>query len=172
MSALELPPGLKVRYIHDRKTVPFQGTLKFDSWGGYSTVKVEPRGGRTIARIIDESMDATVAEGVARCNSKDNYNKAIGRRIALGRALKALGSTAFHASQSTEERLKVAMLRKQRVRFFYVPQGQAFLSGRHREALPLKFIDMPSGPAVRAALEDSVYRTYYLAGISDVEPID
>lgn len=51
----------------------------------------EPRGGRTIVRIFDADKNL-LAEAEARCNSKlDQYNKRLGREIALGRALKKLG---------------------------------------------------------------------------------
>jgi len=49
---------------------------------------VFPLGGTTIAEVWDG--DEIVAIGEAVCSDRDNYNKKIGRRISLGRALKQL----------------------------------------------------------------------------------
>ena len=49
----------------------------------------EPKGGGTLAEI--EFADGTTIRGYARCNPLDTYNKAIGRNIAIGRALKLAG---------------------------------------------------------------------------------
>lgn len=49
----------------------------------------KPKGGITLAEI--EFADGTITRGYARCNPLDTYNKAIGRNVAIGRALKAAG---------------------------------------------------------------------------------
>jgi hypothetical protein len=52
---------------------------------------IEPRGGSTIAQLWkvadDPKTDPPVAIGKARCSRLDNYNRAIGRAIAFGRAV-------------------------------------------------------------------------------------
>lgn len=48
-----------------------------------------PTGGKTICTLIDKGGNFVV-QGVALCNPAENYNKAIGRSIALGRARKNL----------------------------------------------------------------------------------
>jgi hypothetical protein len=48
-----------------------------------------PKGGITLAQI--EFADGRTVRGSARCNPLDTYNKAIGRNVAIGRALKAAG---------------------------------------------------------------------------------
>ena len=56
--------------------------------------EILPRGGTTIART--EKSDGTTIERQANCSVKDTYNKKLGRVIATGRLLKALGiSTKF-----------------------------------------------------------------------------
>jgi hypothetical protein len=50
--------------------------------------KIEPRGGYTYARVTDDWGDG--ADGFAVCSRKDNFNKKIGRQIAVGRAMKQL----------------------------------------------------------------------------------
>lgn len=74
----ELPEGHKVEFEHNRSISFVRGGMRF-----------EPRGGATIARILDDN-GKLVAEGTAVCSPKDNYNKSIGRQISLGRALKNL----------------------------------------------------------------------------------
>lgn len=61
--------GYKVRVLHHR--VP-------SAWGLYSA-----RGGTT--EIIIDSPSGQHFEGQAKCSEKDNYNKKLGVRIALGR---------------------------------------------------------------------------------------
>lgn len=47
-----------------------------------------PRGGRTEVEIVRDG--SIVAFGATNCSTRDNYNKAVGLQIALGRALKEL----------------------------------------------------------------------------------
>ncbi len=49
-----------------------------------------PRGGQTHVIIMGEDGETELAYGHAWCSPKDNYNKKIGRTIAVGRALKFL----------------------------------------------------------------------------------
>lgn len=79
----ELPEGLRVRYKHIRRTREiFHGRF-----GEEPRTVIEPKGGETIARIIEEEHQTEVARGVAVCNPNDSYIKSRGRTIALGRAL-------------------------------------------------------------------------------------
>jgi hypothetical protein len=50
--------------------------------------RIKPQGGYTYACVMDDS--GRVANGMAVCSFKDNYNKKIGRQIAVGRAMKQL----------------------------------------------------------------------------------
>lgn len=77
-----VPEGLAVKYEHHRN---------YDI-----AMKMSPRGGMTIAYVYrKEDLEAggiaiAVSSGVAHCHSKDNFDKRIGRAIALGRALKKM----------------------------------------------------------------------------------
>lgn len=66
-----LPEGYQARFNHIR-------------------IDDSPRGGATFCSVLDAD-DHVVARGSAFCNAKDNFNKRIGRDIALGRALKKAG---------------------------------------------------------------------------------
>lgn len=71
--------GYKVRVIHSRrgKTMP-----RMD---GSIVQTVSERGGQTIVQV--RTPDGEELEGVAICSIKDNFNRRMGVRIALGRAL-------------------------------------------------------------------------------------
>ena len=69
----------KVEVHHSRVTT------ERHRFGGISE-EIEPRGGVTHVRIT--TPDGEELKGVARCSLKDNYNKRLGVKIALGRALK------------------------------------------------------------------------------------
>lgn len=60
--------GYKVRVLHSRR----------DTFDGY-----RPKGGFT--RVVIDSPYGEHFEGEAKCSDKDNYNKKLGVRIALGR---------------------------------------------------------------------------------------
>jgi len=62
--------GYKVRVIHARLIAA----------GGISE-----RGGRTIVQV--RTPEGQELEGVAVCSTKDNFNRRMGVKIALGRAL-------------------------------------------------------------------------------------
>jgi len=51
--------------------------------------KVLAKGGATIAYLFDEKSK-TVTYDAAYCNSKEHYNKAIGRQVSRGRLLKGI----------------------------------------------------------------------------------
>lgn len=76
--------GYKVRVKHFRREKTMQ---KMD--GGVVQTPSE-RGGHTIVQV--RTPDGEELEGVAVCSTKDNFNKRIGVRIALGRAF-----TSAHA---------------------------------------------------------------------------
>lgn len=57
------------------------------------------KGGWTIAEILadedgEDGQPVVLATGIARCNSKERFDRKLGHEIALGRALKALRNIA------------------------------------------------------------------------------
>jgi len=82
-----IPAGVKVFFTHYRK---FPGMIDFYTRGELPGFPPEPKGGLTEARLV--SNGRIIAMGYADCSTKDNFNKAVGRNIALGRALKALNN--------------------------------------------------------------------------------
>lgn len=64
--------GYKVKVHHHRK---------------FNLDGINSRGGKTIVEVTTPD-GATTFTGVARCSRKENFNKRLGVRIALGRALK------------------------------------------------------------------------------------
>lgn len=46
-----------------------------------------PKGGLTLVQV--EYVDGRTFRGAAKCSLRDNFNRAIGRQIALGRAFKS-----------------------------------------------------------------------------------
>lgn len=169
--SFDLPSGLGVRYHHVRNYRPFTGPLKFSALGSYQTTHVDPRGGQTVAQIIDLDTEVVVAEGVARCHTKDNYNKAIGRRIALGRAVKALANrkSAFDLAETSEDRIRAAVHDKIQVGFLYWPLGE--FRQKYYEGLPLKVVTFSRGQAAQVKCDDTI-KSFYLSRISDVARID
>lgn len=63
--------GYKVRVHHHRRS---------------SVDGVNSRGGKTVVEVT--TPDGKTLYGYARCSRKENFNKRLGVRIALGRALK------------------------------------------------------------------------------------
>lgn len=63
--------GVKVRVKHYRR-VSSSGT--------------NPRGGKTVVEVT--LPDGTALVGESKCSRKENFNKRLGVRIALGRAMK------------------------------------------------------------------------------------
>lgn len=75
---------MEIKVYHYRKTAGGQLVPSWDK----DVYVILPRGGETMVRVFDD--DGTTVSGIARCSDKDNYNKRLGRTIALGRALKRL----------------------------------------------------------------------------------
>lgn len=79
--------GYKVWVLHNRL---YNGYHKWQvgsrPTSGYIGVPVDPdpKGGST--QIIIDSPEGKHFQGLAICSKKDNYNKRIGVRIALGRS--------------------------------------------------------------------------------------
>lgn len=69
--------GYKVRVLHFRDRA-FKNRMD-TSFTGYES----PKGGFT--KVIIDSPEGNHYEGEAYCSKKDNYNKKLGVRIALGR---------------------------------------------------------------------------------------
>jgi hypothetical protein len=87
-----IPAGVRVHITHLRRPGrPIPGR------GGYVTkrelraanVSPAPRGGCTYAELYDAD-DRLLAAATAVCSDQDQFNRRIGRDIALGRALKNL----------------------------------------------------------------------------------
>lgn len=98
----EIPAGLKAKVVHRRYVEGNSLALFTDQEIRSDGMKRRPKGGLTEAFIVDEKGDPLVvgtkengepdvAEGIALCSLADNYNRRIGRDIAVGRALKKLG---------------------------------------------------------------------------------
>ena len=73
--------GYKVKVWHDRHFV-------YDNVG--RIYDYDCRGGMTEVEIYDHNTQCGYI-GLATCSNKDNYNRKIGVKIALGRALKKMG---------------------------------------------------------------------------------
>jgi hypothetical protein len=71
--------GYKVRVLHNRKYVK-----------GSMSCEYCPRGGSTEITVFDPVRQFGFV-GTARCNECDNYNRKVGVRIALSRALFIMG---------------------------------------------------------------------------------
>jgi len=79
--------GYKVRVLHNRL---YNGYYKWQvgskpnhSVHGYGPIDADTKGGST--QIIIDSPSGDHYEGLAICSKKENYNKKLGVRIALGR---------------------------------------------------------------------------------------
>ncbi len=68
--------GFKVRVKHYRLMNPYG---------------IKPCGGKTVVEVT--GPDGQHFSGMARCSRKENFNKRLGVRIALGRAFKNKGSS-------------------------------------------------------------------------------
>lgn len=110
MKEPELPEGMTYRVYHERK-FRMQVDVEFMSSVGAArgmnekigmpiNFNLQPKGGVTRVEIgyltlnkDEEGQPAqwnVIAMGEAICSEKDSYNRMIGRRAALGRALKDL----------------------------------------------------------------------------------
>ena len=77
--------GYKVKVLHHRL---YNGSHKWQVGNNnncYGPIDPDAKGGST--HIIIDSPNGEHFEGIAICSRKENYNKKIGVRIALGRAL-------------------------------------------------------------------------------------
>lgn len=81
----QLPEQYKAKFRHERNVITVPHT-KLDE---EEKVIVDPKGGKTIARIID-SEGNLISEGYAICRPDEQFNRRLGRTIALGRALSVL----------------------------------------------------------------------------------
>lgn len=72
--------GYKVRVLHFRNHISKQ---KLDRMSYVGFVN-SPKGGTT--KVIIDSPAGEHFEGEAKCSIKDNYNKKLGVRIAIGRS--------------------------------------------------------------------------------------
>ena len=78
--------GYKVKVLHNRL---YNGYYKWQVGSkpsgeqGYGPIDPDARGGST--QIIIDSPSGAHYQGLALCNNKDNYNKKLGVRIAIGR---------------------------------------------------------------------------------------
>lgn len=86
MTQQQLPDGLRVKFRHERA---YHYRWYYRLFGIQDSFSLSPKGGKTIARILDAD-GRLVAEGVAVCSAKDTFSRPLGRKIALGRALRAL----------------------------------------------------------------------------------
>lgn len=80
----QVPEGHRVTYRHRRVAKDGQYIE-----GSDRLFAPAAKGGETEARVFGPD-DSLVAIGVATCHERDNFNRRIGRDVALGRALKRL----------------------------------------------------------------------------------
>ena len=77
--------GYKVKVLHNRL---YNGYQKWetpaDDFGDYTFVNPDSKGGST--QVIIDSPNGQHFEGHSICSKKDNYDKKMGVRIALGRS--------------------------------------------------------------------------------------
>jgi len=83
--------GWKVKVNHYRFVKEKESNIM---WAPYKVRELgltfDPRGGSTIIEI--ESPDGRTSHGASLCSRNDNFNRRIGVRIALGRALDQMES--------------------------------------------------------------------------------
>lgn len=90
---METAEGIRYRVRHERIRRREHGLATAD-W----SYPAEPKGGTTVVEIVSPKLDddgevvevVVIAVGKANCSPRDNYNRRLGRTIALGRALKSL----------------------------------------------------------------------------------
>ena len=73
--------GYKVRVLHTRR---------YEQPNQFGRAILLSKGGLTEVCITQPGHDVISAAGVARCSQNENFNRKLGVRIALGRALKQL----------------------------------------------------------------------------------
>jgi hypothetical protein len=85
-------PKLGDVYLYSRSNGWYDKALRIiDRAAWKKHVRPAARGGATICQIVD-SYGHTVAVGLALCSFSDNFCYETGRTLALGRALRQLGS--------------------------------------------------------------------------------
>ncbi len=72
IEGINVPDKYAVKFFHDREIYEDE---------------ILPYGGSTTAEIYDKKEDVLVAIGTAFCHPSDNFNKAKGRQVALGKAI-------------------------------------------------------------------------------------
>jgi hypothetical protein len=77
--------GYKVRVLHSR---PTSYQCKLDG----KVPVVSAKGGTTVIEVTTPDGKKTV-KGISECSNKDSWNRKVGNRIALGRALVQLEIT-------------------------------------------------------------------------------
>jgi hypothetical protein len=92
---MEVPgrPELTARYRHEHPTKPTRSLLVLKR----EEQEINPLGGKTTCNLFRDGD--LVATGESNCHPKENFVKAMGRTIALGRALKALAEADAHGVQ-------------------------------------------------------------------------
>jgi hypothetical protein len=85
-----VPKGVKISVKHFRSWQdPASGFLYNSDFPDGRKDILQPRGGATLADAFNSDGD-WIASAEAYCSQKDNYNKRLGRQIAVGRLLKRL----------------------------------------------------------------------------------
>lgn len=89
--------GYKVQIQHKRRFKMCDGYMtrgeyesspfKTESPKSYYKNAVNAKGGMTVVRVT--TPDGTELAGTAKCSDKDNYNRKLGLKMSLGRALKS-----------------------------------------------------------------------------------
>lgn len=79
--------GYKVRVLHNRLYNGYHkwqvGSVESTKYR-YGPIDPDPKGGST--QVVIDSPDGKHFQGLAICSKKENYNKRMGVRIALGRS--------------------------------------------------------------------------------------
>lgn len=94
-----VPDGLRAMYHHQRFFIKEYGRMRMpdelvlagEHHGREKYGTPLGRGGFTTCSLVD-AAGYVVAQGHAECHENDNFNRKLGRTIALGRALKDLNS--------------------------------------------------------------------------------
>lgn len=84
--------GYKVRVIHIRNDNPAHYYMNADP------SPYHPKGGETVVEITTPDKNNLI--GVAVCHPRDNYNKKMGVKIAVGRALTGSFNLADYSEAS------------------------------------------------------------------------
>lgn len=89
--------GYKVQIQHKRRFKMLDGYLtrgeyesspfKSEMFNSHYKDVVNAKGGMTVVKLT--TPDNTELVGTAKCSDKDNYNRKLGLRMALGRAMKS-----------------------------------------------------------------------------------